>query len=518
MFRYIGFVKILKLISLLVLVSLHTQAFASLDTCYTVFEHGFEEAGLAYGTVILFGAEEIQIGEDQYSIESQREDAFGHRRQVIEYFDCQYRFDFLSTIALFKVFHFQLEGGLEYWVIQDSEQVYLFYEGQVIVLSPCIPDGYCFNRKHCKAKLVKSSLELIPVQEEVQFTESSFETVTEQVLVQESYSILEVVPAQFETITEQFLVNETVVCPDYTPEYETVFEQVLVSEAYPELEVIPAVLTTLVEQVLVKDAHQSIELIWVDSTDSLYIETTPSYTDYSWSMREGNCIEDIYGCCDFETLSYEAVVTGVANPSTWNCGTMVDWNNQIVIKKQIPAQYAKRCFMRLTQPASSQTTTVLATYTTLTKELLINSDQIPDSCKVQQYETRSYQRLVAPPTTMLQEVPAHYQTRSYEKLVEVATITSGALIQNCSQTMEYDYLANESMALEEEILCNYTFDEDLQQDIIEALVDKNFLDDLTTEFGSKEFWEGVLEAYQFKGDTECISNLDEEFFDYIFDQ
>lgn len=276
-------------------------------------------------------------------------------------------------------------------------------------------------------------------------------------------------------------------------------------------------LTTFVEEVLVKEAYIAFEIMESNSTDSLYIVTTPEYIDYDWSITNSTCPADIYNCTDLETIEHQEQVTVIPNPSTWACLDTDDWNNQVLIRTEVPAVYGKRCYKRLVAPATTNSTQVPATYTTLTKELLVNDNDIPDSCIVRQYETRSYLRLYNPATTVSQEIPAIYETRQYERLIAPGTIDEGMLLQDCSQTFDYNYLSIESTSQEEEINCNYIYDLALQQDILKALYDKGYLDDPGTEFGSKLFWEAVLEVYKLKSRTECISNLDDVFFNYIFD-
>ncbi len=173
-----------------------TLAHASLDTCYTVFETGFEELGMEYGTTLFVSSDSLQIGEEISFVQSITEHTFGHRRQVIEFFDCQYNFLILTEVDIIKVYHVITQTGLEYWFFTSSQQTHLLFDSQFVPLSPCIPDGLCFNRKYCKAQLRNSYVKLAPISQELEISPAEFETVTEQVLLQESYSTLQITPAQ----------------------------------------------------------------------------------------------------------------------------------------------------------------------------------------------------------------------------------------------------------------------------------------------------------------------------------
>ena len=82
-----------------------------------------------------------------------------------------------------------------------------------------------------------------------------YEVVTEQILLKEAATMIEIVPAEYQTVEERVLVKEGYkVLEIVPPSYGTVQEEILVKEAGTRLEYVPAVFETVTEQVLVSPA------------------------------------------------------------------------------------------------------------------------------------------------------------------------------------------------------------------------------------------------------------------------
>ena len=95
----------------------------------------------------------------------------------------------------------------------------------------------------------------------VEIVPGSTETLSEQVLKSEGSNTLSVVPAQFETVTEQVLKSEGSSAVTISPAtFETVTEQVLASDGANDLRVIPATFETVTEQILKAEGSSSVSI------------------------------------------------------------------------------------------------------------------------------------------------------------------------------------------------------------------------------------------------------------------
>ena len=163
---------------------------------------------------------------------------------------------------------------------------------------------------------------------------AEYETATEQVLVKEASTRLEIVPPTYETVTEQILIKAAYFPDVIIPaQYETVTEQVLVSEATVRIERKPARYKSQSEQIEIapvgtkwvkKRADQN--CLSADPADCLiwcHIETPPAYQtiikkvrvgcDDSWTIKGDDCLREVEIPAEYSTRTYRVLKTGTSH-------------------------------------------------------------------------------------------------------------------------------------------------------------------------------------------------------------
>lgn len=194
-----------------------------------------------------------------------------------------------------------------------------------------------------------------------------FETVTEQILLKEASSRLEVVPAVYETVTEQ----------------------VLVKEAYRVLEVVPATFTTTTEEIMTKEAGQRLEYVApVFETVSEQMLVSPAATKWVQGKADRNCLQD-----------------DPANCKVW-CLT------------EVPAQYKTVTKQVLKAPANTREVPIPAEYKTITKAVVQTPANTQEREIPAEYRTITKQVLRSPASTQEVAIPAEYSTVSSKRLVK----------------------------------------------------------------------------------------------------
>jgi len=87
----------------------------------------------------------------------------------------------------------------------------------------------------------------------------------------------------------------------------------------------------------------------------------------------------------------------------------------------VPAEYTTRSYKKLVTPATTEAVEVPAKYETRSYRKLVTPATTESVTVPARYENRTYQKLVSAATTEVVEVPAKYTTRSYQKVANVAT-------------------------------------------------------------------------------------------------
>lgn len=199
-----------------------------------------------------------------------------------------------------------------------------------------------------------------------------YDTVTEQVLLKEASSRLEVVPAVFETVTEQ----------------------VLVKEAYKVLEVVPATFTTQTEELMTKEAGSRLEYVPpVFETVTEQVLVSPATTKWVAGRADRNCLNEDPEKCKVWCLT------------------------------EIPAQYKTITKQVLRSPASSREIPIPAEFKTITKAVVQQPANVQEREIPAEYRTVTKSVLRNPASTREVELPAEYSTVSTKKLIKTGGFT-----------------------------------------------------------------------------------------------
>ena len=199
-----------------------------------------------------------------------------------------------------------------------------------------------------------------------------YETVTEQVLLKEASSRIEVVPAQYQTTTDQILVKEGYNVLEVVPaQFQTVSEQLLVRDAGSRLEYVPPVYETVTEQVLV----------------------SPASTKWVKGRANRSCLSEDPEKCKVWCLT------------------------------ETPAQYKTVTKQVLRTPATAREIPIPAEYKTITKAVISQPADVRERQVPPEYRSVTKQVLAQPATTREVSIPAEYSTISTKKLVRTGGFT-----------------------------------------------------------------------------------------------
>jgi len=310
-----------------------------------------------------------------------------------------------------------------------------------------IADEYTTETEQIQVKAPSTRVETIP---------AAYESVSEQVLVRDASSRIERVPAEYEsmtqsfvkgcpsgyepeggslvaggncvryfpvpavyeTVTEQVLVKEASTRLEVTPaQYETVTEQIVAKPASFRTETIPAAYESMTEQVLVKEASTRIDRKPARyTTQSEQIETAPASTKWIKKKANRNCLaadpNDCLVWCLVEVPAQYRTVTKKVRE-----GCEVGWtdNGDDCIKTvEIPAEYSTRTFNKLKTAATTRQSEVPAEYKSITKTVVKTPAQTRTVEIPAEYTTRTVRKLQTPASTRTETAPVimgSYTTR-----------------------------------------------------------------------------------------------------------
>jgi len=197
------------------------------------------------------------------------------------------------------------------------------------------------------------------------------------------------IPDQYETVTEQVLLKEASSRLEVVPAvYETLNEQVLVKEAYTVLEVVPATFTTVTEEIMTKEASSRLEYVPpVYETVTEQVLVSPATTKWVKGRADRNCLSEDPDKCKVWCLT------------------------------EVPAQYKTVTKQVLRSPATTRETPIPAEYKTISKAVIQTPASTQDRQIPAEYRTVTKQVLKSPATTREVEIPAEYSTITTQKLV-----------------------------------------------------------------------------------------------------
>ena len=197
------------------------------------------------------------------------------------------------------------------------------------------------------------------------------------------------VPDQYETVTEQILLKEASSRIEVVPAvYQTVDEQILVKEGYKVLEIVPATFTSVSEELLVKEASSRLQYVPpVYETVTEQVLVQPASTKWTKGRATAQCLSQNPDDCKVWCLT------------------------------EVPAQYKTVTRQVLRTPATTQETPIPAEYKTITKAVVQSPANVRERDVPAEYRTVTKQALQSPATTRDVEIPAEYTTLTTQKLV-----------------------------------------------------------------------------------------------------
>ena len=203
------------------------------------------------------------------------------------------------------------------------------------------------------------------------------------------------IPDQYETVTEQILLKEASSRIEVIPAaYETAEEQVLVKEGYQVLEIVPATFTSVSEEMLVKEASSRLDYVPpVYETVTEQVLISPASTKWVKGRADRNCLSEDPDKCKVWCLT------------------------------EVPAQYKTVTKQVLRSPATTRETPIPAEYKTITKAVIQTPASTQPTEVPAEYRTITKQVLQTPATTREIEIPAEYSTISTQKLVRTGGFT-----------------------------------------------------------------------------------------------
>ena len=472
---------------------------ASLDSCYQVVEV-ISGTGLAGGDSVTFDFENSTAWVNGTTLNLNDVETYqtGNKKSLINHFDCIYSFDRFEDLGIFTASTMELEsiGQLIVVTHHESNEAYLMIGSGVFLVVTCGESSDCITPRYRQAIVadVDYSLVAIPEGAEYSITPPILETVTEQVLVQDAYSIGTVIPAQFETISEQRASVYTNICPEYNAIPIQIEEEVLVKEGYSTLRINPAEFELVTEQVLASDGYIDVEILSIDDlTEQYAIETHQEYNRYSWQSIGFTCLSNSpYDCVEVLTEQVPGQNATIEHPSTWNCSEDIDWSDEVLLVSEISATYLLRSLFRLRVPWTTESTEFPTETKIRTYSGIENINEIPDTCIQITYEEDTYLRLAYPATTMSQEVPAIYESRQYVKQVINGTYEIDQQQTTCNLTLEGNKVVKPAEINYAEYLCMID-DVERQEAIKQSLHSLGILSSINVPFASGDFWLGLFD-------------------------
>jgi hypothetical protein len=206
-------------------------------------------------------------------------------------------------------------------------------------------------------------------------------------------------PAEYSTDTQQVVLREASTKVEVIPaQYETGTEQVLVREASKKLEVIPAVYEDGLEQVLVRPAATRL------------VEVPATYRTVTEQVLESPA-QTIWKKGGIASQSGRVLKTAASGET-----------GEVLCLVEVPAKYKTVTRSVLDQPATTQEIAIPAEYTTVKTRILKSPPTTREIEIPAEYKTVTVTKLVKPATTRTIEIPAEYQTVSTQKLLQEPTL------------------------------------------------------------------------------------------------
>ena len=212
-----------------------------------------------------------------------------------------------------------------------------------------------------------------------------FETVTEQFLLKEPSSRIEVMPAEFETVKDSFLLKAAYTVYEFVePTFATITDSILIEEATKKITNEAAIYETLTQKLL----------------------TQPAYTEWKQSQKDFNCLSEhpddcIIWCLEEIPAEYTEIEKQVlkkpAETIEKNISAKYKKIEKIVmleaahcVEREVPAEYAFFETKKIKTPAYAREIEIPAEYGTITTQKLIRTGGFSDWVNPNQSTNQRY--------------------------------------------------------------------------------------------------------------------------------
>ena len=242
------------------------------------------------------------------------------------------------------------------------------------------------------------------------------------------------IPAQYETVSEEILVKEASTVLQIIPEqYETVTEEVLVKEAYTVYEVVPPKFTTVTEEVLVKEA-------------GLRLECVDANGNVVGSARRGGGCPAVYETVTEEMLVAPSSTKWVRGKADPNCISENPNDCMVWCMKEVPAQYKTIRKQVLASSPSVREVAIPAEYKTVTRTII-------ESCSAGEMNGKSVIEIAPGVCGVARTVPAEYKTITRRVLSNAASTTQTVIPAEYKTVTSRQMISSGSVTEFREVLC-----------------------------------------------------------------
>jgi len=381
---------------------------------------------LNYQDYLIFYSDSIEFDGIKYKIKEYEVSPFESKDDLLRYFACHHDFPNSSE---------NISGGFISYAM-DEEIPRIGDDIQFIYFNDCgqvehyvyVDDGlYRFFNNPIFTEENVVHLVLTEEEEEiVKFAhnadtnalvyfveEPEFEIITEQVLVKDTYTILEEKPneyvQEFATIYSELSNCENAI-------FDTIYEQILVKEGGIRFDIFPAVLETVTEQSLVQNKYEGEGFYERIPQDSMVISQRSSHIKMNGFDIAAGCSRfDFYGCVnfDFETVpSKDTIVYSVFEKCAdgFTSAGKYCYSNS----GEVPWVFEYREYEKLVIPTTATQVELPNEYGTVASVRIVNKHELDSECIEVRYDSIPYQKLIMPATTIATTVPSEYGTRIFK--------------------------------------------------------------------------------------------------------
>lgn len=476
--------------------------------CFSIIESTNENAELEDGAIIWLvnkfvfedQLEGIWIDGIRHQATLDNSIQFQEKTIMRAFFNCAYDFERYEDTGQFLAIPIQMASGQINYLVGDagSAYYYLIYKGYDYLMMNCEGEDACQADYFKQAKFDTSqiTIKLEPDLPTVEIDSAEFETITEQILVQDARTELVIKPPVFVNQEHIYYTGDSLVCLGEPFTQQLISDSVLIHDAYQIYTVIPAVYETVSEQVLVKEAHTLIDTFYVNSFDTTITEILlPQHTSYIWPDNLEPCQSlNPFDCIEMDSILVDSVAVTLNIETTEPCPDDYISCGRLCFSFTVaPSSYEVITREILVEPSVVSSETVPAVYHHFVRKDITISSNTPDSCLVQVYDTINQVILDVPALINTIEIPALYSTRSFERLASDLQYNKTVVSFDTTFTkIDFDQVPAQGL---NPIICEPILIEPLKALIIEKLIEFEYLSEPVT-FGSEIFWDAIFRVQQ----------------------